>query len=317
MFAVADALRLPLADQSVDLVLGSPPYCDARTYNDGTLPEGHVVSRECREWVDWMLAVTTEALRVSRGAVIWVAAGVTRDRTYWPACEGLMWRWWSEGYGECGAASYAEGSAYRPCYWNRVGISGSGGDQWFRSDVEYAMCFKRPGPLPWVNNTAMGQPPKWAPGGAMSYRAKDGSRKARGAARAAADAAGVGKTMTPRDSSHWSKGDERKAWNYVPPEIANPGNLVRVVVGGGRIGSMLAHENEAPYPEKLAEWFIAPLCPPGGLVCDPFSGSGTTVAAALPLGRRGIGFDLRQSQARLSRKRCATVTPGFTFQETL
>ena len=31
-FAQADAIRLPLADDAVDLVMGSPPYMDARSY---------------------------------------------------------------------------------------------------------------------------------------------------------------------------------------------------------------------------------------------------------------------------------------------
>src|SRR5262249_44185366 len=44
-----DAGRLPLADRSVDLVFGSPPYCDARTY-------GIAAQRDCGEWIRWMLA---------------------------------------------------------------------------------------------------------------------------------------------------------------------------------------------------------------------------------------------------------------------
>lgn len=276
MFAVANTERIPLPDQSVDLVMGSPPYCDARTYDDGTLPAGHVVSLDCAGWVEWMLRVTTEALRVSRGAVIWVAAGVTRDRTYWPACEGLMWEWWKRG-----------GSAYRPCYWHRVGIPGSGGDQWFRADVEYVMCFKRDGALPWADNTAMGQAPKYGPGGLPSHRTKYGAR---------------------------TRKERNEIQAYVPPDIANPGTMISTgAAGGGTLGHSLAHDNEAPYPEKLASHFIASLCPPGGTVLDPFSGSGTTVAAAMGLGRNGIGFDLRSSQAILSCRRCATVTPGFVF----
>lgn len=285
----ANALRIPLADKSVDLVVGSPPYCDARTYGIGA-------QRGCLEWVTWMLAVTTEALRVSRGAVIWIAAGVTRDRTYWPACEGLMWEWWSRG-----------GSLYRPCYWHRVGIPGSGGDQWFRSDIEYAMCFKRSGPLPWTDNTACGHAPKWAPGGEMSNRVSDGtrimSRKEKGIARALAVSEGKGRTIHSRDSSFWANDDEFKDWNYLPPEIANPGNVLKITTGGGHLGHPLAHENEAPYPEEIPEFFIKSLCPPQGLVCDPFSGSGTTCVAAERNGRTGLGMDIRDSQARIAAQR--------------
>lgn len=78
------------------------------------------------------------------------------------------------------------------------------------------------------------------------------------------------------------------------------------------MGHDLAHENEAPFPQKLAEWFIRSWCPPGGLVVDPFSGSGTTAAAAVSLGRRAIGIDLRFSQCELARKRC-----GQTIQQQL
>jgi hypothetical protein len=69
------------------------------------------------------------------------------------------------------------------------------------------------------------------------------------------------------------------------------------------LGHDLAHENEAPYPVRLPEFFIRSHCPPGGIVLDPFSGSGTTVDAALRLGRRGIGLDIRISQARLAKER--------------
>lgn len=75
------------------------------------------------------------------------------------------------------------------------------------------------------------------------------------------------------------------------------------------MGSKLAHENEAPYPERLAEFFIRSFCPPGGIVLDPFCGSGTTLAVARRLGRQGIGIDIRQSQIDLSIKRCAEVQP--------
>jgi hypothetical protein len=281
---------LPLADRSVDLVFGSPLYCDARTY-------GIAAQRDCGEWVRWMREITIEALRVARNCVVWVAAGVTRKHTYWPACEGLMYEWWRRG-----------GSLYRPCYWHRVGIAGSGGKRWFRSDVEYVMCFKRPGPLPWSDNTAMGHPPKWAPGGAMSHRLSDGTRRNQWGAgersnrSRTADGRLAGR---PRPSHRIGTRAEAEAADpqYRPPKLANPGNLISIPVGGGLMGHPLAHENEAPFPEALAEWFIRSLCPPGGIVLDPFSGSGTTVAVAERLGRHGIGLDLRRGQAEIARRR--------------
>jgi DNA modification methylase len=71
------------------------------------------------------------------------------------------------------------------------------------------------------------------------------------------------------------------------------------------LGDCLCHENEAPFPEALAEFFVRSFCPPGGTVLDPFSGSGTTTAVALRHGRRAIGIDVRQSQIDLVAKRLA------------
>ena len=89
------------------------------------------------------------------------------------------------------------------------------------------------------------------------------------------------------------------------PKLANPGNLVKCVVGGGKMGSKLAHENEAPFPLALAERFVRSFCPPDGVVFEGFSGSGTTLHAALLHGRRIIAVDLRPEQCELARRRAA------------
>jgi DNA modification methylase len=94
---------------------------------------------------------------------------------------------------------------------------------------------------------------------------------------------------------------------YLPPAIANPGNVIKVNVGGGLMGDSRSHENEAPFPEDLAEFFVRSLCPPDGLACDIFSGSGTTAAVAIKTGRRFIGCDIRQSQVDLTKRRIAEV----------
>ncbi len=111
---------------------------------------------------------------------------------------------------------------------------------------------------------------------------------------------------------------------YRPPEKVNPGNVIRISVGGGRMGHRLAHENEAPFPEGLAEFFIRSFCPPGGVVLDVMAGSGTTLAAAYKAGRRAIGIDIRMDQCELMQRRMreecnldATIQKldQITFQE--
>jgi site-specific DNA-methyltransferase (adenine-specific) len=58
-------------------------------------------------------------------------------------------------------------------------------------------------------------------------------------------------------------------------------------------------------PLELVEAVVGCASDPGDLVADPFSGSGTTGAAALRLGRRFIGFEKEAEFVRLSRARLA------------
>ena len=61
---------------------------------------------------------------------------------------------------------------------------------------------------------------------------------------------------------------------------------------GHDIAELEIENHPARWPYKLAEDLIRCFCPPDGLVCDPFSGAGTTGAAAIAHGRRFYGGDL-------------------------
>ena len=56
----------------------------------------------------------------------------------------------------------------------------------------------------------------------------------------------------------------------------------------------------AAYPPKLAETCILAGCPAGGVVLDPFFGSGTTGLAAKSLDRRYIGIELNAEYCALA-----------------
>lgn len=158
----------------------------------------------------------------------------------------------------------------KPCVYHRQGIPGTGGPDFLRNDWEPIVCATKCGRLPWSDNTAMGSKPKY---------------------------------KSPRTATNRGKNGERKSVVYHDPDISNPGNVISLTVGKGHLGWEGAHENEAPFPLDLASFFVKSFCPPGGVVLDCFSGSGTTVSAAVASGRNGIGVDLRSSQCWLGETR--------------
>jgi DNA modification methylase len=60
----------------------------------------------------------------------------------------------------------------------------------------------------------------------------------------------------------------------------------------------------APYPEDLCRIPISATCPEGGIVLDPFCGTGTTNLVAFCLGRRSVGVDVSDEYLRIARDRC-------------
>jgi DNA modification methylase len=60
----------------------------------------------------------------------------------------------------------------------------------------------------------------------------------------------------------------------------------------------------APYPEDLCRMPILATCPEGGIVLDPFCGTGTTNLVAFRLGRRSVGIDVSQDYLRGAEARC-------------
>lgn len=58
---------------------------------------------------------------------------------------------------------------------------------------------------------------------------------------------------------------------------------------------------------ETARHFIELWCPPGGTVCDPLLGSGTTAVAALETGRSFVGCDVDPEAVRVAKQRVGEV----------
>lgn len=88
----------------------------------------------------------------------------------------------------------------------------------------------------------------------------------------------------------------RRGISTSPLAGANPGDVWSINT------QPFAAAHFAVMPVQLAQRCILAGCKPGGIVLDPFNGSGTTGLAAQRIGRRYIGIDLNPEYLELSLK---------------
>lgn len=108
---------------------------------------------------------------------------------------------------------------------------------------------------------------------------------------------------------------EYMLWATNGPRDATPTD--DAVYGRGIITVNTVHSGERDHstqkPVELMEEVIRVTCRPGGVILDPFSGSGTTGVAALRCGMRFVGVELEAHFAEVSARRLAEVSgmPDF------
>lgn len=108
-----------------------------------------------------------------------------------------------------------------------------------------------------------------------------------------------GKPKAQREKNHIYR---NKAGNDV--QVANesgdrhPGTVLEFSIGAKERG---LHPSQKP--QALYEWLIRTYTNPGGLILDPFAGSGTTGAAALATGRKFIVIENDPDYYEIARRR--------------
>ena len=86
-------------------------------------------------------------------------------------------------------------------------------------------------------------------------------------------------------------------WKKFDKDWSDAGNVLHgVTTAGTNVG------HSAAFPLWLPTWFIKAFTKEGDVVFDPFVGSGTTILAALDLGRVGIGIEMEDDAFEKTRK---------------
>jgi hypothetical protein len=82
--------------------------------------------------------------------------------------------------------------------------------------------------------------------------------------------------------------------------------------GAGRTARDLVNHHPTVKPTDLMRYLVRMVTPPGGLVLDPFTGSGSTGRAAMLEGMRFVGCELSREYAEIARARIRfTLGPLF------
>lgn len=127
----------------------------------------------------------------------------------------------------------------------------------------------------------------------------------------------------------WDKGESARA-----PNTAYFRHQAEYVVWGSK-GPLAPCEHGGPFPgvlrfpvvqsdkhhmtgkpTELMRALVKPVVP-GGIVLDPFAGSGTTLVACALEGRRGLGFEREEENVRISNERIEAVRNGIDAKAAL
>ena len=288
MIIRSDARYIPLADESVDCCVTSPPFWGLRDYGvDGQLG----LEKTLQEYVDNMVSVFREVRRVLRSeGTLWLNLGDSyatnrgsnggsrvNEGVKQKTNRGHLRRWMPLPAGLkdkdlCGIP------------W-RVALALQDDGWWLRSDV----IWSKPNPMP---ESVQDRPTRsheylflltkseryYYDAAAVSEPSIcDRVRGTHGYSHVPGDGDNSG--LSRRENT--AMRNKRSVWE-IPLQPFNGAHF-------------------ATFPEKLVEPCIAAGCPEGGLVLDPFAGSGTVGEVAYKMGRRFVLCDIKYQELQRDR----------------
>lgn len=282
----SDARQLPLADESVDLIVTSPPYWSMRAYQDrGEYMQGQIGQETTpKVFVEQLRLATLEMVRVLKptGSFFinlgdkYAGSGGHNNMTLGPSSKSTLQ---NPHYGRKVSSVFRDGPTK---YIKSDGVRPKSlmGIPW-----RYAlMCIDDlnlilRAEIIWSKLSCIPESVKdrvWRNHEQIFHFTKQGNYYAREA-----------KVLGATERWH------RSTWVIGPEPMSIP----------ERVEDLPDHY--ASYPPKLVRSIILRWSPPGGVVLDPFGGTGTTAGVAQTCDRIGISSDLSADYCRLAEHRLA------------
>jgi DNA modification methylase len=313
----ANSRNLPLADDSVDLVVTSPPYFALRSYQDGGEHYAGQIGDEPTpaEFVDSLLEVTRECVRVLKpSGSLWVNLGDKYAGVGGPNQSG-------EAVGDTARRQAAtQNKLYEARTRNAGGVRSKSlfGIPWryalrciddlgliLRAEV----IWSKPNGLPesvtdrvrrsheqWFHFTLQ---PRY-------FSAVDEIREPHSEHTTRYYAPGVrteprgGKNAERREGGVWHADPSGQGLNAVNPLGKLPGSVWTIPTEPLKVPDHLGVDHFAAFPTAWPRKIISAWAPEDGTVLDPFGGTGTTAMVAKALGRHGVSVDMSADYCRLA-----------------
>jgi len=241
-----------IPDNSVDIIITSPPYDEVRKYN-GFSYNLHNTGKEL--------------FRVLKNGGI--VAMVIQDQTKNFAKSLTSFRTivdWVDNIGF---------KLFETVIYRKYGTEGAWWKYRFRVDHEYMPIFLK------------GERPAYFNKEPLKIPSKHGGKVMTGSGNRRTDGKTT-KTVTRAINAMKCRGT---VWEYL-----NAGDK-----------NKLKRKHPAVFPDKIPLDFIQCFCPPGGIVLDPFIGSGSSAVAAKKLNRNYIGIDISKEYCDLTEERLKAV----------
>lgn len=269
-----------LPDGSVDCVVTSPPYFGLRDYGN---PGQYGLEETPAAYVETMRAVFAEVRRVlADDGALWLNLG----DSYGPSkqLQGIPWR--------VAFALQDDGWILRnEIIWSKPNAMPESVRDRLGNRHEYLFLFAKK-PRYWFDLDAIREP-----------HTSERSRLKAGTSIGGQSRAGKATAIGVGDRRGGAAHGDLSATSH--PLGRNPGDVWTIPVG------RYPEAHFATFPIELPTRCIKAGCKPGGTVLDPFSGSGTTGAAARQLGRKYIGIDLSPAYHDLAKDRFAQGVLDF------